>query len=337
MVTIKEIALMAGVSRGTVDRVLNNRGSVKEETALRVREIADSMGYKPNRAGIALAAQKRKLRIGVVIFGTENPFFDMVLEGVHRKAAELADYSASVLIRRTAYDADAQVRAIDELMADGIHGLVLTPYVDDAVVRKINELDAAGIPVITTNTDIEGSRRLCYVGSDYFAGGRCAAGLMRLVTGGQAQVGIVTGSSQVLCHTERIAGFMDVVKDIPGMQILDMSKNHDDEFESYEVTRHLLKTYPQMNALFFSAAGLSGGCRAVINSNRTKDMKIICFDAENIIPEMLENGLVCASISQQPGRQGSDPLEILFEYLTTGSLPAEVHYVESTILIRESL
>ncbi len=337
MVTIKEIAQMAGVSRGTVDRVLNNRGSVSEDTARRVREIADSMGYTPNRAGIALAAQKRKLRIGVVLFGTENPFFSIVLEGVREKAAELAGYDVSVLIKKTAYDADAQVHAIDELVKDGIHGLVLTPYVDDAVVSKINELDQMGIPVVTTNTDIEGSRRLCYVGSDYFAGGRCAAGLMRLVTGGSAQIGIVTGSSQVLCHTQRIAGFLNTVKEHPDLQILDTVKNHDDEFESYEVTRHLLKEYPELNALFFSAAGLSGGCRAVINANRSKDMKIICFDAEHIIPELLQSGLVCATISQQPLRQGSAPLDILFEYLTTGIHPEEIHYVESAILIRESL
>ncbi len=337
MVTMKEIAQMAGVSRGTVDRVLNHRGAVSEETARRVQEIADSMGYQPNRAGIALAAQKRKLRIGVAVFGSGNPFFDIVLEGVREKAAELAGYDVSVLIRRTAYDADAQLRAIDELVAEGIHGLVLTPYADESVVEKINELDEKGIPTVTTNTDIMGSHRLCYVGSDYFAGGRCAAGLMRLATGGSARLGIVTGSSQVLCHTERIAGFMSELAHLPGLQVLDTQKNHDDEFESYEVTRYLLRTYPEMNALFFSAAGLSGGCRAVINSNRTKNMKIICFDAEHVIPELLESGLVTATISQQPLRQGSDPLGLLFDYLTTGIRPQEIHYVESAILIRESL
>ena len=66
MVTIKEIAQMAGVSRGTVDRVLNNRGRVSEENARRIREIARSLGYQPNKAGIALAAQKKKLKIILV-------------------------------------------------------------------------------------------------------------------------------------------------------------------------------------------------------------------------------------------------------------------------------
>ncbi len=338
MVTIKEIAQMANVSRGTVDRVLNNRGSVKESTAQRVREIASSMGYTPNKAGIALAAQKRKIRIGVILFDTENPFFQTVMDGVLAKAEELAAYDASVLIRTTTFDASAQIRAMEELVQEGIHGLVLTPYVDERVVCKINALCEKGIPVVTTNTDIVGSKRLAYVGSDYFAGGRCAAGLMKLVTGGKANIGIITGSSQVLCHTDRIAGFMDVLQDAPDMHVLDTLKNHDDEFESYEVTRYFLKTHPEADALFFAAGGLIGGCKAVINMNRTKDMHIICFDAQDTIRPMLENGLICATISQQPKKQGSLPLDILFEYLTTGRPPEkEIYYVESAILIKESL
>ena len=56
MATIKEIAELAGVSRGTVDRVLNGRGSVSEQTARKVLDIAQALQYRPNRAGIVLAA-----------------------------------------------------------------------------------------------------------------------------------------------------------------------------------------------------------------------------------------------------------------------------------------
>ena len=48
--TIKDIADIAKVSRGTVDRVLNNRGRVKPEVEVRVRQVAESLGYKPNGA-----------------------------------------------------------------------------------------------------------------------------------------------------------------------------------------------------------------------------------------------------------------------------------------------
>ncbi|MDD3795766.1 MAG: LacI family DNA-binding transcriptional regulator, partial [Lachnospiraceae bacterium] len=313
MVTIKEIADLSNVSRGTVDRVLNNRGSVNPQTAQKVREIAEKLGYKPNKAGLALAAQKKKLRIGVIIFSPDNPFFEKVMEGVSAKAEELAAYDCTVLVRSVTFDAAAQIRAISELQGQEIHGLVLTPYNDPDVVAKINELEQLGIPVVTTNTDIEGSRRIAYVGSNYYEGGRTAGGLMRLVTGGTASLGIITGSSQVLCHTQRIAGFLDVIqKTAPGLQVLDIMKNHDDEFESYEVTRHFLKTHPEANAIFFAAGGVHGGCKAILNMNRAKNMHIICFDAVDTTRQMVLDGLISATISQQPWKQGARPLDLLF-------------------------
>ena len=64
MATMKEIAELAGVSRGTVDRVLNHRGVVSADTERKVLEIAELLAYQPNKAGMALAAQKKKLKIG---------------------------------------------------------------------------------------------------------------------------------------------------------------------------------------------------------------------------------------------------------------------------------
>lgn len=94
MATIKEIAELAGVSRGTVDRVLNNRGAVNPKTARKVLEIAQALDYKPNRAGIVLAAQKKNLKIGVILFDTGNPFFNDVIEGVNKRRKSLADITA---------------------------------------------------------------------------------------------------------------------------------------------------------------------------------------------------------------------------------------------------
>lgn len=94
MATIKEIAALAGVSRGTVDRVLNNRGSVSPATAEKIKEIAKALDYKPNKAGLALAAQKRKLKLGVILFSTDNPFFADVLKGVRQKATTWQDITA---------------------------------------------------------------------------------------------------------------------------------------------------------------------------------------------------------------------------------------------------
>ena len=172
MATIREIAELAGVSRGTVDRVLNHRGSVNAATAALVNDIAKKLDYKPNRAGIALAAQRKMVRIGVVLFDTGNPFFDEVWNSVLSKEEELNSYNCSVLKKKTGFSAQEQLQAIAELEAEGIDGLVISPFNDTAVANKIDQLQSRQIPVITTNTDIRNSSRLAFVGSDFYRCGQ---------------------------------------------------------------------------------------------------------------------------------------------------------------------
>lgn len=338
MTTIREIAELAGVSRGTVDRVLNNRGAVNADTARKVMEIAKALDYRPNRAGIVLAAQKKNLKLGVILFDTKNPFFDEVLEGVQAKEEELASYNCSIIIRRVGFDASEQIAAIDEVVSQGINGIILSPYNDEPVRQKINELFQKGIPVITTNTDIRDSKRLAFVGSDFYRCGETAAGLMHLITGGSAKIGIISGSSKVLCHTDRIAGFEDCIRSrYTDLTIVASIENSDDEFESYEKTSRLLQMHPEITALYFTAGGVYGGCRAVQNAGR-KDIRIISYDKVPTTKELVEQGVISATICQQPFVQGSKPLELLFSYLTTGELPEkENNYTAVDIRIRENI
>nr|WP_308624842.1 LacI family DNA-binding transcriptional regulator [uncultured Eisenbergiella sp.] len=338
MATIKEIAELAGVSRGTVDRVLNNRGAVNPRTARKILEIAQALDYKPNKAGIVLAAQKKNLKIGVILFDTGNPFFDDVLEGVNQKSQELGGYNCSVLVTRVGFDLTAQLDAMDEMVSQGVSGIVLSPYNDPLICDKINELDSRGIPVITTNTDIENSGRLAYVGCNFYRSGETAAGLMHLIAGNEVYAGIVTGSSKVLCHTDRIAGFRDRIEShYPGIRIVDTIENSDDEFESYDRTLSLLKEHPEINALYFAAGGVYGGCRAVLAAGR-KDITIISCDKVSTTREMVLQGVIAATICQQPLIQGTKPLDLLFSCLTTGEKPEkEYHYTTVDIRIRENI
>lgn len=337
MATIKEIAELAGVSRGTVDRVLNNRGEVNAETAARILEIVKALDYKPNKAGLALAARKKRYKIGVILFSENNPFFDEVMDGVSAKALELEDYGISTITKRVEFDLNAQLQAMDEFIAEEIHGLILAPYNHEKIREKIDEITDMQIPVITVNTDIEGSKRLAYVGTDYFQGGRMAAGIFGLMMKGNTELAIITGSSNVLCHSERIRGFREVLdNNYPNIQIAEIAENHDDEFESYALTKKILDTYPKISALFFTAAGVTGGCKAVIESR--KSIKVVTFDELPAILTLLKEGVISATIGQQPFKQGAKSLNILFEYLTSGNLPQpEDCIIDLTMKIKETV
>lgn len=338
MTTIKEIAELAGVSRGTVDRVLNNRGMVNPNTARKVKEIAESLNYKRNRAALILNSQKKNLKLGVILFGTSNPFFDQVKDGIEKKKKELEDFNCSIEIKSIPMGVKYQLEAIDYFVNKGINGIALSPYNDERIAKKIDELFHKNIPVVTLNTDIEGSKRLAYVGSNYYLSGKTAAGLLNIITHGEVNVGIISGSENVMCHSERIEGFKKCIeKSYTNIKITEIIYNNDDDAQSFEVTSKLIKNN-NINALFFVAGGVYGGCRAVISANKQDSISIIAFDNVPTTKEMLDKNIIKATICQQPEIQGSKPLDILFDYLSTGSLPKEeLNYVSADIRIKENM
>ncbi len=339
MATMKEIAELSGVSRGTVDRVLNHRGAVNEETQKKVLEIAKLLNYQPNPAGKALAAQKKKYKIGVLLFGVEHPFFDEVMQGLREKAEELSIYGCTLLEKRIPFSLKAQLDAIDELCGEDIQGLLLSPYNAPEIKEKIDALWERNIPCITINTDLPHSKRLAYVGSDFHKCGRTAAKLLSLFTGARAQVGIVTGSHDILCHEERIAGFKEwITQNAPDMTIVSTVENEDDDIKSYDTVRGLLERNPDLTALYFTASGVSGGCRALLAANLNKKIPVLAFDALPSHCKLLKEGTVTAILTQQPQMQGATSLALLFDYLLFHQLPKEEYnYMELSIKISENI
>lgn len=344
MITLKEIAQMAGVSRGTVDRVLNHRGGVSEETARKIQAIVDSVGYVPNSIGRTLAISRKNIKLGYLIFQgtTANPFFTEVLKGVEEKEAELKNFGVTVLKASSSIEDETgagQIELIDRLVEDGIQGLAITPFNHPAVAEKLKDLSGKGIPVVTVNSDLEDSGRLCYVGSDYRKAGETAGGLMGLFHPHGGMVGIVSGSPLVVCHTERERGFRDVLKArYPQVEIKAAAINQDDDFISYDVTGQMLKSYPELTGLYIVAGGVYGACRAVATAGRQDNVAVISHDKAEMTLQMLEKGILNATIGQEAVRQGSEPLQILYDYLTGGSVPAqEMIYTRLDICIRENM
>lgn len=342
MPTIREIATLAGVSRGTVDRVLNNRGSVHPDKAERVLSIVKALNYTPNLAGKTLAIKKKQLKFGYILFSStsSNPFFLDVVEGINCRAAELSEYGVSVEIRYAAIDDPSlQVKLIDELIECGIAGLAITPINHPLVKDRIKKLAKDKFPVVTVNSDIPDCNRIAYVGSDYFKSGETAAGIMNLICSRRAKVGIITGSPLVLCHSERVAGFMRrVEEEYNGIEVVATAVNYDDDIESYIVTQRLLKAHAEVDALFLAAAGVVGACRAVRDLGLQGKIKVISYDMTAAECELIKSGAIAVTITQEPYVQGAKPLDILLDYVGIGIKPdKEICHTALGIKIKENL
>ena len=341
MATIKQIAEITNVSRGTIDRVLNNRGGVSPETERKVRAAMEALNYLPNKAAQNLAVRRKKLKFGFILISPNsyNPFFADVEKGIKKKALELEEFGVTVDIRYTPVNGiQKQIELLDEFVRSDYNGIAITAYNTEEISHKINEISSKGIPVVTCTTDIPSSGRLAYVGSNFYQCGQVAANLMGMISNGKAKIGIVSGSENIMCITQRNAGFQTFLKEnYPLAQVLCIASNNCyDDVESYLITQKMLEDHPNINALYLSAAGVSAACRAVTECNRK--ITVISNDCTSATKQLLETGVIAATIDQEPHYQGSKPLDILFQALTNGTASIhEYYYTNAIIKIRSNL
>lgn len=336
--TIREIAKRCGVSRGTVDRVINGRGKVRPETEARVLRMLDEVEYKKNMAGRALTVRKVAPVIGVILCSEGNPFFDEVILGIHKAANELQSYGVTVELKTMqGYRTETQL-ALIEALEDHISVLVLQAINDPRIVDKVAALAKEGIPTITVNCDLENSARLCYVGSDYAKGGRTAAGIVGMATGGHARMGIIAGVETILGHVQRLEGFEACLRErYPAIEIVARESARDDIDRAYRITHAMLRDDPGIDTLMIITAGLSGVCRAVIEAGRERSMRVFAFDNIPQTEEMMRRGVVLAVVCQQPFEQGYEAVRAAFDIILTGVANAEKHIMENQIKIVENL
>ncbi|OJF76682.1 MAG: transcriptional regulator [Treponema sp. CETP13] len=334
MATIKEIAEKAGVSRGTVDRVLHNRLGVSAEVSEKVRAIANELGFVPNKAGKILAACKQPITIGCLLPDIGNKFFSDIIDGFNFAEKELSDFGVSVKVEHIkGFDDSDHIAAIKKLASEKHAALCLTTLDLPEVQSVVQDIIQKGTPVISLNTDIPDTGRLCYVGSNYYQAGATAAGILSLITKEPQKVLIITGSYHIRGHNERIQGFTERLKEknIPFVKMQTV-ESFDDDTQAYEQTLETLKWNYTINCIFIAGAGVAGVCRAVSECGLEKKIHIIVFDDIPISRKLLKENVIDFIICQQPFMQGYMAIKHLFDYLIDGKKVSPQNYITETVI-----
>jgi len=171
---IREIAVQAGLSERTVDRVLNNRGQVREST---VREVQQAIADL-DRQRSQLRLSGRSFMIDVVMQAPQR-FSSAVRDALEAELPSLrpAAVRSRFHFRETCPIEDL-VATLDRIRARGSHGVILKAPDVPEIISACWRLIQAGIPIVTLVTDLPGSQRLGYIGIDNRAAGATAAYLM---------------------------------------------------------------------------------------------------------------------------------------------------------------
>lgn len=321
-VTIQQIAQKANVSRGTVDRALNNRGRINPEVAERICRIAEEMGYEP-RQKKKDSMKKRHIKIGVITQLAKASFMLEINRGIRQAEEELKDRGVEILLREgLVVDETEQARAIEELEAEGIHGLALMPVDCDLIREKINRLIEKKIPVVTFNSDIVGTRRSCFVGMDNRRSGQAAAGLMGLMTRGSGKILIITGYFSNVVNNARVDGFIEELnKSYPELEIAGVQGSFDKTEEVERIIESSMVNISGINGILVVSGGQEGIKSAFEKLGLERRPYTVIYDQTPENERAITEGTVDFLIDQNGFSQGYRPLYILTNMLTKNRPP----------------
>lgn len=336
--TINEIAHLAGVSRGTVDRVIHNRGNVNPEIQARIQQIIRETGFSPNMAASALKRSSNGLRLGVMLPSLSNHFYEDILLGIRNAERHYAQYGVSVTLRHLPnLTADAQIQTIEQLMEQGLDGLALTAIDSPEVIAYIDKFSEQ-IPIVTYNTDFTHSRRLCFVGQEHLSAGRTAGNLLCNSLRRPGRIVPLISYTNILAHTQRVAGLRSVLGNCPlEVSLSPPLETAESDEQAYQVVSSLLQEHSDIACIYVAGGGQVGAADALADSGRSAEIMMICYDLLPKTMQHLKSGVVDYTIGQQPELQGYLPISILYDYLALGRPPKqEFLYTSIDIRIREN-
>lgn len=334
-ITAKEIAALAGVSRGTVDRALKNRPRISRETKERILKIAEQYNYKPNLIGKALVSSGQKVGVAVILTSVGNPFFDDVKNGIFAAVKTYEDYGIEInLTELKGYNAEELISALENIQ-DGIENLIITPVDDEKLKGKLQELVEKGINVVLLSSDIDVKGKLSFVGCDCLRSGKIAGRMVGLLSEGHARLCIVTGSTLHPGHRWRVEGVSSVVREYSDIKIVDVIENNDDNETAYLAMKAALNRNGDIDFVCITAGGVQGTLKAIEEDGRK--IKVCSFDDIPATKEAMKNGKILATICQQPYEQGYNAVKSIFDKVIAKTHVEERQYSELSIKVDYSI
>lgn len=338
--TIKMIAEQAGVSIGTVDRVLHNRPYVKAEVRERVLRVMEELDYRPNQMASALATSGTARRLAVVQPEWDPYVGEAMDRGVARFREERRDYNLTVDIRSyKPGDTGACLKQMDQVVENGAQGIALCASDCGAVRAKLEDLKARRVPVVTFNSDIPGGARLCYVGEDAHRAGRIAGEIAAKFLRPGEPLLLVYAGLDYAGHKARADGFLERLGEL-GFRREDcrVAATHNDYGETLAAVTAALEAEQDLGYVYMANLSVPACVEAIRRCGRTGRVRVLSHDSGPEIRQFLKEGLVDFTIDQNLVYQSYQSLDLLFRAVAERKQPErEFFYPASPILNAETL
>ncbi len=332
-VTINDVAIDAGVSRATADRVLNRRGGVSMARERAVISSARKLGLDRNLH----AAPLKSLRVCVLMKPPQNPFYERLARGFREANLLFAPQAVTAYVSHIDVLAPETIHLQLEKMVTNYDALVIVAPARQSIVGALRDIGER-IPVITLATDLPLGVPHHYVGPNNYQAGRLAGELMgRLLEPAGGSILLVAGLQEFRGHEERKNGFKSILHaEFPRCTIVSEIENLDQSTMAADsVVAALLET-PSVRGIYNISQGNDEIARRIGECSMSRAFAFICHDLSETTRSLLLSRQIDVVIDQDPLLEARRAVEIVLHHYgrtngapIDGSTPIRVFFREN--------
>ena len=343
-ITIKDIAERAGVSSGTVDRVLHNRPNVSKKALAKVKAALEEMNYEPNAYASALASNKRYEFYCLIPKHESEAYWSEIEEGQNKCCETRKDFNVHIThyyyVRNNVKSFTEQYETILDSNPDGV---VIVPSKLEYTRQFTDQLHERNIPFVLLDSYLPDLRPLAFYGQDSFASGYFAAKMLMLIASKETEImlmkqtldGTNVASKQ---QDNREVGFRHYMTDhFPDVKIntLDLPYKNTKK-QNQVILEKYFSTHPRTHHCITmnSKAHLVGDF--LLQTNR-RNVQIMGYDMVEKNANCLREGSISFIIAQHGYQQGYYSVDALVRAAVLKRNVTPVNYMPIEILARENM
>ncbi len=269
--------------------------------------------------------QSETLQIAVIPKGLTHSFWKAIHAGADKAGEELG---VNILWKGPERESarTQQIQIIEDFIVQRVSGVVLAPLDSEALVPMVEELHKKEIPCVIIDSGISTDQYVSFVATDNYQGGVIAARRMGEILNGKGNIIVVKYAPGSASTTKRENGFIDTInKEFPDIKIVDTKYGMDTVETSLQATEDLLTKNPELDGLFACNESTSvGALRALQSQGKAGQIKMIGFDAGELLIEGLKAGNVNALVVQNPYKMGYEGVKIVVAHINGESVPEKI-------------
>ncbi|EIK93369.1 putative LacI family regulatory protein [Pseudomonas sp. M47T1] len=312
--TIATVANHAGLSVATVDRVLNARAPVSADTAERVFQAAQAVGYFAARLiGQRIHERRPTYRFGFLLLGTAKAFYGQLADAIDTAARRQGHANLGCQLEYVTDRSPAAIIDQIEQLAVQCDALAVVSFADPQINACIEQIRAAGVPVVALLSDVDALGQMPYVGQDNRQVGRTMGWLLAHLCGERGgSVGVLLGGYRFLGHQTRVDALQQyLAEQAPRLHVLDAVINLDDNRLTEEATLDLLARHPDLCGLCVVGGGGDGVISALRQRPPLPGLCSIVPESTPLSRQALSDGVLSLVIDSQVALIGTALIDVL--------------------------